>query len=186
MKKLYVLLMLLSFMGIKAQSVPTCSIDPSYTSEGIHPDSAQGFANGMVGQPYYQNVTVIIPVDTTVSGFTCTYSTIDLTNSNYNLPPGLSLTGTPSNYHFPGNAKSCMAIYGTPTTAGTYSLNFVLSVYCTLTGGVPVTTYTVSYYHITIAAATGIETNSTADNLFSLKQNVPNPVIGNSANIKFT
>src|ERR1700740_3673220 len=122
MKKIYVLaLIVLPLLSIKAQSVPTCSIDPSFHSEGIWPDSAMNFVSGTVGIPYAQNVTVSIPLDTTASGFTCTYNYIQLnsTSNNYNLPPGLSLTGTPSSFKFPGNAKSCMEIYGTPTTAGT-------------------------------------------------------------------
>ena len=160
MKKIYLLLLLLPFFNLKAQ-VPTCTLDPVFINsgkEGIWPDSATNFVNGMVGQAYLQNVTVVIPYDTVTSLGTFHYSHVDLqaSSNTYGLPPGLNLTGTPSSLKFPGNDSSCMAIYGTPTTAGTYSLSFVLKVYTTETGNsFALTTYTVGYYRITIAAAAG-------------------------------
>ncbi|HEX7413039.1 MAG TPA: T9SS type A sorting domain-containing protein [Bacteroidia bacterium] len=169
--------------------VPTCSIDPVFVSSGLHgisPDSAVNFASGTVGQPYTQNATLIIPLDTVTTSFTCHYSHINLTNaSTCGLPPGLSLTGTPSTYIFPGNANSCMEIYGTPTTAGTYSLTFILSVYCTELPGVALSTYTVSYYHIKINASAGIE-SITNNYGFQVMQNNPNPVVGSNTTVKFT
>ena len=185
MKKVYLLLLLLSLFSLKAQ-VPTCSVDPSFTAEGIWPDSATNFMSGTVGVAYAQNVTIRIPKDTVVSGTTYTYSTVNLQTSsnNYGLPPGLSLTGTPSNYKFPGNAASCMEIYGTPTTVGTYSLTFVLKVYTVNFGSsIPITTYTVGYYKIKINAPAGIESNK--DYGLNVMQNNPNPVVNNTA-IKFT
>lgn len=189
MRKIYLFLFLLPLFNLKAQTVPTCSLDPTFLSsgaEGIWPDSAVNFISGTVGQAYAQNVTIVIPKDTVVSGTTYTYSTVNLQSSstNYGLPPGLSLTGTPSNYKFPGNTASCMEIYGTPTTAGTYTLNFVLKVYTVNLGSlIPVTTYTVGYYIIKINAAMGIATNNNYE--FNAMQNNPNPVINNTT-IKFT
>jgi hypothetical protein len=186
MKKIYVLLMLLPIFSLMAQ-VPTCSIDPTFHSEGIWPDSLINFVSGTVGQPYLQNVTVVIPLDTTVSGIPCTYShfTLQTSANNYGLPPGLSLAGTPSNFVFPGNDSSCMIIYGTPTTAGTYTLTFVLKVYCIQTGNsFAAATKTVGYYHITINAPAGIETNT--GYVFQVMQNSPNPVNNNSTAVKFT
>jgi hypothetical protein len=187
MKKILFISCFLCLASLKAQ-VPTCSVDPTFHGEGISPDSAVNFVSGTVGQPYLQNATIAIPLDTVV-GITCTYSTINLQTgltspSNYGLPPGLSLTGTPSDFKFPGNASSCMLIYGTPTTAGTYTLTFVLKVYCTQLGPVAATTYTVGYYHITINAAAGIETNTNYG--FQVMQNNPNPVVNAITNVKFT
>ena len=182
--------MLLPLFSLKAQTVPTCSIDPTFHSEGIWPDSALNFMSGTVGQPYLQNVTVVIPLDTTPVQTigTCTYAhiTLQTSSNNYGLPPGLSLTGTPSTLVFPGNDSSCMAIYGTPTTAGTYTLTFVLKVYCTQTGNsFAALTKTIGYYHITINAAAGIETNA-ANAAFQVMQNNPNPVTGTTTNVKFS
>jgi hypothetical protein len=190
MKKILFISCFLCLASLKAQ-VPTCSVNTAFHGEGISPDSAVNFVNGTVGQPYLQNATVVIPLDTTgvpVIG-TCTYDYIELNSSstNWGLPPGLSLAGTPSNYKFPGNASSCMVIYGTPTTAGTYSLTFALSVYCTQLGTfTPATTYTISYYHITINAAAGIETNTASNYGFQVMQNNPNPVTNSSTSVKFT
>lgn len=169
--------------------VPTCSIDPVFVASGTHgisPDSAVNFVSGTVAQPYAQNATIVIPLDTVTSSFTCHYAHINLTNaSTVGLPPGLSLTGTPSTYIFPGSSNSCMEIYGTPTTPGTYTLTFVLSVYCTELPGVALTTYTLSYYHIKINAAAGIE--SIANNYgFQVMQNNPNPVVGSNTTVRFT
>ena len=188
MKKIYVLLMLLPLFSLKAQTVPTCSIDPTFHSEGIWPDSALNFVSGTVGHPYLQNVTVKIPYDTVTSSGTFHYSHVDLqaSSSNWGLPPGLSLTGTPTTFKFPGNDSSCMMIYGTPTTAGLYPLTFVLKVYSTETGNsFALTTETIGYYHITINASAGIEKNS-ANSAFQVMQNNPNPVVNNSTAVKFT
>jgi len=193
MKKVYLLLLLLPLFSLKAQTVPTCSLDPTFIASGksgIWPDSATNFVSGTIGVPYAQNATVVIPLDTTVPVFgTVHYSHIDLQTSsnNYGLPGGLHLTGTPTTLKFPGNSASCMEIYGTPSatvTPGTYTLTFVLSVYTTETGNVyPITTYTVGYYKITINAALGIESNKNYE--LNVMQNSPNPVINNTA-IKFT
>ncbi|HTA61939.1 MAG TPA: T9SS type A sorting domain-containing protein [Bacteroidia bacterium] len=186
MKKVYLLLLLLPLFSLKAQ-VPTCSVDPTFMAEGIWPDSATNFMSGTVGVAYAQNVTIKIPKDTVVGTTTFTYSTVNLQTSsnNYGLPPGLSLTGTPSNYKFPGNAASCMEIYGTPTTAGTYPLTFVLKVYSVNFGSsIPIATYTVGYYKITInPAGIGIESNKNVG--FNVMSNSPNPVTNNTT-IKFT
>jgi len=187
MKKIYLLLLLLPFFEIKAQ-VPTCSIDPVFVAsgrKGVWPDSATNFVSGTVGTPYSQNITIAVPYDTVTSFGTYHFNHIDLTNaSTCGLPPGLSLTGTPSTYKFPGNANSCMVIYGTPTTAGPYSLTFKLSIYLTETGNlVPYTTQTLTYYKINILPAAGIATNGNYS--FQVMQNMPNPVHDN-ANIKFT
>jgi len=191
MKKIYVLLMLLPLFSLKAQTVPSCSINPTFIhnhGEGIWPDSALNFVSGTVGQPYVQNITVNVPLDTTVSGFPCTYSYFQLNSStnNYGLPSGLSLACTAhTNFQFPGNDSTCMIIYGTPTTAGSYTLTFVIGVYCTAIPGTALATKTLSYYIINIAAATGIETN-TANSVFQVMQNNPNPVVSSTTNVKFT
>jgi hypothetical protein len=189
MKKVYLLLLLLPLFSLKAQ-VPTCSVDPTFTaSEGIWPDSAVNFVSGTVLVAYAQNVTIKIPNDTVTSLGTFHYSHVDLqpSSTNYGLPGGLSLTGTPSTFKFPGNATSCMEIYGTPSatvTPGVYHLTFVLKVYAVETGNTTaLTTYTVGYYKININAATGIESSKNYD--FNVMQNSPNPVTNNTT-IAFT
>jgi hypothetical protein len=187
MKKIYLFFLLLPFAGLIGQ---TCSFDYAWLAQGkygVWPDSATNFVGGTVGVPYQQNITVRVPYDTTYQGQTLHFSHIDLQTNisspvNYGLPPGLSLTGTPSTFKFPGNDTSCMLIYGTPTTAGTYSCSFTLKTYVNEFGTIPVNTQTLNYYFIVIAPATGIATN--AGYSFQVMQNMPNPVHDN-ASIKF-
>jgi hypothetical protein len=194
MKKIFTLLLLIPFLGVLAQ--PTCGYDHNFIVThprgGVWPDSAVNFVSGTVGVPYTQNITVVVPKDTnaTIFGNTQTFhfTHIDLqtnitTPVNYGLPPGLSLAGTPANFQFPGNDSSCMIIYGTPTTAGSYSLSFTLKAYVQEFPGVPVSTQVIKYYIINIAPATGIATNANVS--FAVMQNIPNPVKDNT-NIKFT
>ncbi|MCX7729049.1 MAG: T9SS type A sorting domain-containing protein, partial [Bacteroidia bacterium] len=97
---------------------------------------------------------------------------------NYNLPPGLTLTGNPATLKFPGNANSCAIISGTPTTAGTYTLHFQVDVYGTTilsfqncptpvnpNSGSKISTQNIDYYKITIAPATHITETSFIQNL---------------------
>ena len=190
MKKIYLLLLLLPLLNLKAQ---TCYIDPNQRHEGISPDSATNFVSGTIGVAYTQNITVRVPKDTTVAGLgTVNFTTFNLESSmnNWGLPPGLSLSANPSNFQFPANDSSCMLISGTPTgnitVPTTYSLTFVIDVYGSVFGSVQeLTTKQINYYHITInpAASNGISTNKGYE--FNVAQNNPNPVINNTA-IKFT
>lgn len=192
MKKIYFFLLLaLPFLNASAQ----CTYDYTWLAlgkSGVWPDSATNFVSGTVGQPYTQNITVKVPYDTTATIFSSTstfhFDHIDLQTNisnpvNYGLPPGLTLSGTPSNFKFPGNDTSCMIITGTPTTAGTYTLSFTLKAYVVEFPGIAVSTQTLNYYKIVIAPAAGIATYGNVG--FSVMQNSPNPVKDN-ANIKFT
>lgn len=190
MKKFYFLLLLsLTFGNIDAQ--PACTYDYTWLAlgkNGVWPDSATNFVNGTVGQPYLQNVTIKVPYDTVSGSTTFHFDHVDLQTNitnplNYGLPAGLSLAGTPSNLKFPGNDTSCMVIYGTPTTAGTYILKFVLKTWVVEFPFAPVSTDTLNYYKIVIAPAAGVASYS-ANNVFSVYQNTPNPVKDN-ATIKF-
>ena len=194
MKKIYLLLLLLPFTSIFAQA-PACTYDYTWLAlgkNGVWPDSATNFVSGTVGAPYIQNFNIKVPKDTLATIFgttqTFTFKEIDLQTNitnpvNYGLPPGLSLSGTPSTYKFPGNDTSCMVIYGTPTTAGSYTCSFTLKAYVTAFPTLAVSTQTLNYYIINIAPAAGIATNGSYS--FQVMQNTPNPVRDN-ANIKFS
>lgn len=194
MKKIYFLLLLtLPFLNATAQI--SCVFDYTWLAlgkSGVYPDSATNFVSGTVGVPYVQHVTVKVPFDTvaTIFGSTSTFhfDHIDLQTNitnpvNYGLPPGLALSGTPSNLKFPGNDTSCMIIQGTPTTQGSYTLSFTLKTYMTEFPGISVNTQTITYYIINIAPATSVATNTTFN--FLVAQNSPNPVKDNTA-IRFT
>lgn len=164
---------------------PTCTLDPVFVASpnyGIWPDSATNFVSGQVGVPYAQNITVKVPLDTIQSPIKICFTRFELlappSYPNYNLPPGLTLTGNPSNLKFPGNANSCAIISGTPTTAGTYTLHFQVDVYgntilssqnCPTpvnpNSGSKISTQNIDYYIINISSATGISENNFVQNL---------------------
>ena len=143
MKKIYLTLFAITatVSSLLAQTVPTCSLNPTFISSnkmGIWPDSATNFISGTVGVSYVQNITVKVPKDTITSGVRFCFNRFELSNptagTNYGLPPGLNfgsstaalangtINASPS-LIFPGNANNCGSIYGTPTTAGTYTLH---------------------------------------------------------------
>jgi hypothetical protein len=151
--------------------------------------------NGTVGTLYEQNITVKIPKDTVQSPVKICFTRFELLNpsgvTNYNLPSGLSLTGTPSTLKFPGNDTSCAVIWGTPTTAGTYTVYFKISAYGNFTSmsstcpsnpnvnsGTAISTQTLSYYKITINPLIGME--EITKQSFNLR-NFPNPVVNKTA-----
>ncbi len=193
MKKVYFLLLLaLPFLST-AQIA--CTFDYTWLAlgkNGVYPDSATNFVSGTVGVPYVQHITVKVPYDTTATIFgntsTFHFDHIDLQTNisnppNYGLPPGLALSGTPSNLKFPGNDTSCMIVQGTPTTQGSYTLSFTLKTYMTEFPGISVNTQTITYYVINIAPATSVATNTNFN--FLVSQNSPNPVKDNTS-IRFT
>jgi hypothetical protein len=191
---------LLIFISGAMMAQPTCTLDPVFVASpkyGIWPDSATNFASGQVGVAYAQNITVKVPLDTVQTPIKICFTRFELlvppSYPNYNLPPGLTLTGNPSNLKFPGNANSCAIISGTPTTAGTYTLHFQVDAYGTTilsfqncptpvnpNSGSKITTQNIDYYIINISPAAIIQQYQNISNL-----NVfPNPAT-DKLNISF-
>lgn len=201
--------------SVIAQTVPTCSLYPTFISSnkiGIWPDSATNFVSGTVGVPYVQNITVKVPKDTVVSVIRACFNRFELSTptgiTNYSLPPGLNfgssttslangtINAAPS-FTFPGFANNCASIYGTPTTAGTYTLHLKVQPYTTgissfQTCPLPVnasggsTTLAgaqlLNYYIITINAPAGLQ--EIGNDKMGLYQNQPNP-FSSITDIKF-
>ena len=212
MKKLYYLLLFVVFTQISNAQVPTCSLNPTFIAgpkNGVYPDSATNLISGTVNQPYVQNLTVKVPLDTIQTPLKFCFNRVVLSTPtnvvNYNLPPGLffgsstaavangSISGAIS-LKFPGNANNCASIYGTPTTAGTYTLKLQTDTYATLqpigncaaspnvNGGTKLNTTILAYYIITILPPAGLNENITSKTLDL--QNIPNPFTGKTI-IKF-
>ncbi|HRH11745.1 MAG TPA: T9SS type A sorting domain-containing protein [Bacteroidia bacterium] len=208
MKRLFTLLFLLSAFDSYFAQISTCTLDPVFVAsnkKGIWPDSVTNFISGTVGVPYFQNLTIKVPKDTVVNPLTMCFNRIEVSSPtvvvNYNLPPGLSMlagnnvTLTSGTFKFPGNANTCADISGTPTTAGTYSLQFKVQPYMTpavtscpgspnVSGGsasYAQATY-LKYYKIVINLPAGVKenVNKTA---FSLNA-FPNPANGKTT-VKF-
>ena len=211
MKKLFSILLITQVFLAFSQAPTTCSNDAVFVAlnkPGIWPDSATNFVQGMVGVPYGQNITVRVPKDTVQSPLTFCFNRIELTTptgyTNFNLPPGLNLLAGPTvtnsagTYKYRGNAVSCSIISGTPTAAGTYTLQFKVQPFLTAatpltpcsntpnyTGGSSSLTppTTLKYYIIQINPNTvGLkeDVNSKSLNL----TNIPNPFTGKTT-IKF-
>jgi hypothetical protein len=208
MKKIFTLICFLSLGSIFAQAPTTCSLDPVFIAMnkyGIWPDSATNFVSGTVGTPYGQNLTVKVPKDTVQSGFTICFNRVEVstptTAVNFNLPPGLNLlagtsvTNSAGTFKFPGNANTCAVISGTPTTAGTYTLQFKVQPYLSPSAGscpsnpnvnggsALVGPTTLLYYKITISPAAAIKEEVTAKSMNLV--NIPNPVNGKTT-IRFS
>lgn len=208
MKKIYIsgLVIFAAVSNIIGQTAPTCSLNPSFISSskvGVYPDSATAFINGTVGVPYVQNITVKVPKDTAVAfGLKLCFNRFELKSpagvTNFNLPPGLSFTVTPSLMSsgvifFPGNANNCASIWGTPTVAGTYTLSLEVQAFangptlsCPTTpvpsGGTSASTQLLKYYKIVISPPVGVQ--EIGQDKFGVMQNQPNPFIGKT-DIKF-
>lgn len=164
-------------MAATTMAQPTCTLDPVFIASpkyGIWPDSATNFASGQVGVAYAQNITIKVPLDTVQGPVKICFTRFELLAPtgypNYNLPPGLTLTGNPSTLKFPANANSCAIISGTPTTAGTYTLHFQVDVYGNVTSpssscptpvnpnsGNKITTENINYYIINISPASNVQ-----------------------------
>lgn len=216
MKKIYLILFAFTTTtcSLFAQTVPTCSLNPTFIGSnkiGIWPDSATNFISGTVGISYVQNITVKVPKDTSGSGIRFCFNRFELSNptgtTNYNLPPGLNfgsstaalangtINGAPS-LIFPGNANNCGSIYGTPTTAGTYTLHLKVQPYTTaisslsscsstpvVTGGsAQLSAQLLNYYIIKIVAPVGVQ--EIGKDKMGLYQNQPNP-FSSITDIKF-
>ena len=167
-----------------------CNPDPQYTNpstqNGLYPDTLTDFGPAYVGTPYSQLVTIVIPPDTTVSPFgTIPWDSTVLTGVT-GLPAGLTYAcwnangfGNPSRCAWKGNSIGCAIITGTPTTMGTYPLQFATNNYIGFLGNQP---YTILNYKIVVNAANDVNENPTIQ---ILQQNNPNP-FGNLSEIQFT
>jgi hypothetical protein len=211
MKIIYSAILVLAFLSssLSGLAQATCSLNPVFVAsnkKGIFPDSATNFIQGTVGLPYAQNITVKVPKDTLALAQTFCFTRVELTTpvgyTNFNLPPGLNLlagpsvTNTAGTFKYPGNANTCSIISGTPTTAGTYTVQFKVQPYLSLSlGACPnVPNYgggtntfsapqTLTYYIIKINPNTvGLKEEITAKSIGL--SNSPNPFVS-STSIKF-
>ena len=206
MKKIYLTIFTIvaSIASVGAQTVPTCSLNPTFIASnkvGVYPDSVTNFISGVVGQLYEQNITVKVPKDTTSSGITFCFNRFELTSpstNNYGLPPGLMIgSSTPSvangtvngapSLKFAGNANNCASIFGTPTVAGSYTLTLKVQPFMTLqpfgscsgspnvnSGSGSLTPPQTLGYYI-INIAPAVGVLELKNDRMSLSQNFPNP-----------
>lgn len=137
MKKL--LFIALSVLLTNALSVQAqCVIDYTQTQPGIYPDT---LPDGMVGVPFSEGITFVMPLDTSGFDFTNFYI-----QSISGLPFGLNWQcnspGTNCNYDPQSNQYGCMEVFGTPVLAGTYPLDVTVIATLNVLGDVPAHFYT--------------------------------------------
>lgn len=135
MKQFFTLFTVIFLLGMSHYSfAQPCTPNTSFTQAGIYPDT---MPEGTVGQAYSENITFVLPTDT--SGF-------DFTNFeiiSISLPVGLNWVcnnaSNGCNYNPQTNVYGCVNVSGTPLLAGDY--NVTVSVMATLqvVGNVPTT-----------------------------------------------
>ena len=105
---------LLSFKVLTSFS--QCVIDTSYSVPGIYPDP---LPDGYVGQPYSEDITFIMPLDT-MGAVIQNFEIVSI-----GLPVGLSwVCNNPTNNYNPQNNQyGCINVYGTPLLLGQYNVN---------------------------------------------------------------
>ena len=185
MNKKLLILTCLFFITLN-KSFSQCTPNPSNTAL-ITPDTTVNLASGTVGIPYSQIIYIHPPSDTSVlyNGIPVNIDPVDsiVLDAVGNLPPGLSYACVPANCSFPGGTSGCIAITGTPTTAGFYPLN----VYITSYGKIAIIGFaifqadTLESYHININVNSGIASYQNSN--FQLLEFGPAPA-GEKMNIK--
>lgn len=185
MKRLLLLCAVTLLTGLAATA--QCTPDPQYTSPGVYPDSATGFAPACVGVLYEQIVTNVVPVDTTtlIGPFpvTLTFDSAVVVNVT-GLPPGFTyscfdgqnVTSPVDQCAFEGGTIGCVSITGTPQPGDEGSYTLAIEVDAYLEGGTtPTASYVVDYYTIVVQPATAC-TGSVAEGSNSKFNLYPNPV----------
>lgn len=112
------------FHNISAQ----CEIDysvstPDTANFALSPDQ---LPNGTVGQLYQEDMTFVLPIDTTDQGLTVTFTDFHIVSIA--LPPGLDWECNNSDCHYDPSVSEygCVNIFGTPLQAGLFSVEVTL------------------------------------------------------------
>jgi hypothetical protein len=129
------LIIVSALLAFSFSSYSQCTIDFSQTQPGIYPDT---LPDGMVGQPYSEDITFVMPTDT--SGFNFTNFYIQAVSG---LPFGLNWVcnaqGNGCNYDPQSNIYGCMNVSGTPIQPGVYPLTVNVIATLQILGDVPAT-----------------------------------------------
>ncbi|MBI3240597.1 MAG: T9SS type A sorting domain-containing protein [Flavobacteriia bacterium] len=112
MKKLLFILTAVFFTGIASAQ---CTIDPVPSSPGLYPSN---FPSTCVGTNYSETMTIVLPSDTVMFGFTLNFDSVQYVVSN--VPAGLTSNCHNSDCRIIANPPSllrgCIGINGVPTT----------------------------------------------------------------------
>jgi hypothetical protein len=149
-------------------------------------------ADGYLGLPYSQTVTILPPASATFNEFPVTIVKIKI-DTVKNLPPGI-VYAVNATEMYPGTAY-CVLVSGTPTQVGEYMLNISVIPYINVLGEIvelqPVENDT--SVKITIYESNAV--NDLAEDAFDVIENRPNPftetttigfLMNESAEVKLT
>lgn len=196
MRKILLLFSFIAAFGIQqAWSQAACtpnSILVTLGIPGIYPNPIQSadLPDGMVNTPYSTTLTLIVLGDTTIDlsgiiGFPVppVQATIEAQRINNisGLPAGVNYACEPNNCVVMGDSAGCIVIQGTPTAAGSFSLDVDTEIGVVVPQGTPVIGGQVIYLPIPgISYNLEIDSNSVGiaelrDDVFSVVQNGPNP-----------
>lgn len=114
-------------------SAQGCTPDSQYTTQGFYPLNLPA---GETNVPYDTVMTLVVPADTFLFGFTIPVDSLVI-NEITDLPPGITYecnAGGP-NCVFAGGESGCIRFSGTPTACGdTFRLDVDLTIYVTVFG----------------------------------------------------
>jgi hypothetical protein len=161
-----------------AQCTPDVSCVPVGKTYGICPDSTTGLKQGIVGMPYSETVSLMIPADGKDLGQpSALIKDIQITSVD-SLAPGLTYVCSISSCTYPGNSTGCILISGTPTQVWNKRILVKADAHVTFSG-IPITyPQTFKQYRSIVTDATGIDQLSLTK--FDVGQNAPNPFSGKS------
>lgn len=162
MRNLYkILLIIILGLTSTVNYSQICNIDYTYTQPGIYPDT---MPTGFVGQPYDEDITFVMPLDT--MGATITNFNI----VNLALPVGLNWDCNNSsngcNYNPQNDPYGCVNISGVPMLAGNYDVEVSILV-DVVASGQTLTNIPVSFFvfmEITTGSPGGGNTGFTMSN----------------------
>ncbi len=96
-------------------------------SEGFHPNP---WPNATAGEGYEEVISMKFPQDTSLGGQTKQFDSISIASIS-NLPPSFTYQCDNPNCTYPGGAKGCMQVLGSPTSSdiGTYNVTITYNWY---------------------------------------------------------
>jgi len=158
MKKLALLLFILSIYQFTSQVSAQPCVPGNYSTSGIYPDSAIGLPTAYVNTAYNTVITVVVPTDTVLFGLTFAIDSIGV-GSVTGFPAGFAYSTNPTNGYIHGGTSGCVLISGTPTLAqiGSYPITITLEDWVNHSSPALTDTHA-NYYKIVIANIVGIET----------------------------
>lgn len=192
MKRFYTLCLFVFALTLNL-AAQVCVPDPAVIAAGVPgptPSSQTGLPSATLNAAYSQNITFVVPADTTITlplvgAVTVTVNYWEITGAT-GLPTGLSEACNVSPCTWVGGTNGCINISGTPTVAGSYTAQITGNLNVNLPPPVGGSQNVPTPMPYTMSVD---DPNSIGDvlnvNAFGISQNVPNPSNG-ATTIKFS